>query len=169
MVLSDGSDFRAPGICSLEELPKEGYWAVLTTAREEEGRLLELHRSMGDRLIVPEVWKELLPDSPILISSAISGGDLRTRFRQAAEEHDCYLLPEPLGMRFPLPCRDGVGETVEVPDTQGFYSETLCCYYAHEPGSVILWDTEETMMQKTLLAKELGFLGCVETKNSAVK
>jgi len=160
MVLDTGKDFKNMAVCTLDDLPREGCWAILTKERTDEGRLKELSAEMGDRLSVQEIWKELLPEASLLISSAICGGDLRTRFQEAARERRCCLLLEPIRMRFPLPCLDGCGETiVEIPEGQHFYSDALCCYYAHTPTSMTLWDTEESLQQKVQLAKEAGFLG----------
>ena len=143
-------------LCTLDALPEEGFGAILTTNRQDEDRL----RQICDRFAVQEVWKELLPHAPLLISSAICGGDIRTRFEEAASKRRCCLLPEPIRMRFPLPCLDGCGEAVtELPDGPHFYSDVLCCYYAHTPSSMTLWDTEETMQKKIQLAKDAGFYG----------
>ena len=145
--------------CALHELPKDGVWAVSTTDRKEEGKLLALQEHMGKRLVVPEVWKEVLPETSILISSAISGGSLKERFASAAENRSCYLLIEPMKAAFPLPFPHGR----ELPCTYfpeySFFSKALCCYYAHFPGYVVLWDTEESLKQKIQLAKDMGFLG----------
>lgn len=143
-------------ICTLDDLPEEGPGAVLSENRNDEARL----RQLDSRFAVREVWKELLPDASVLISSAICGGDIRTRFEEAAKERRCCLLLEPIRMKFPLPCLDGHGEPVsELPDGPHFYSDTLCCYYAHTETAMTLWDTEETIEKKIQLAKDAGFYG----------
>lgn len=173
MVLPPISDFPEAQIFEISTLPSHEYGAVLTLDRNDEDALIEHSRIMRERLIVPEVWKELLPEASLLISSAICGGDITERFREAAMERLCWLLVEPIRMRFPLPCLDGCGEPVpRIPEGHHFYSEALCCYYAHFPDSVVLWDTESTLQTKLQLAKAAGFLGFVssdDNKNSAVK
>ena len=166
MVLSPVEDFPTAKITTLDELPKDGHWAVMTRSRRDEAALLHLQNIMKDRLIVSEVWKELLPQASIMISSAISGGSLKERFEEAVKGRSCWLLPEPMKATFPLPFPDGIElPNVYIPE-HGFYSEFLCCYYMHYFGiartHVVLWDTEETMTQKIQLAKALGFHGLVD-------
>ena len=123
--------------------------------------LLQLAES-GRRLLVPEIWQEALPQAELLVSSAMSGGDLKQRFRQLPG-HRCWLRLEPMRMAFPLPCPDGQGTVItDLPESSGFYAEALGCRYIHAPGQVILFDTEETMEQKILLAKACGFQGFVQ-------
>lgn len=123
--------------------------------------LLQLAET-GRRLLVPEIWQAALPQSELLVSSAMSGGDMKQRFRQLAHRR-CWLRLEPMCMAFPLPCPDGQGTAmVGLPESSGFYSEALGCRYIHSPGQVILFDTEETLEQKILLANDCGFLGFVQ-------
>lgn len=162
MIFSSDADFPQLQVSSLDTLPQEGHRAVLTTLRRNEGRLRELSAQMQERLVVPEVWKELLPDAPLLISSAICGGSIAERFSEAAAERSCWLLVEPIREVFPLPCRDGHGAPIcQLPEGAQFYSDCLCCYYSHSPKAVVLWDTEETLSRKLQLAKDAGFCGFV--------
>ena len=116
-----------------------------------------------DRLIVPEGWQGVFPRAALWISSAMSGGDLRQRFRELGNDCRCWLRIEPMAARFPLPCPDGQGSPVSgLPETEGFYSEALCCRYVHKPGEVILFDTEETLERKIALAKNAGFQGLLQ-------
>lgn len=152
--------FEVIPVCDPEDLPADGIRAVLTKDRQDEAALCALSAAMGERLCVQEVWKELLPQTTLLISSAICGGDIRTRFSQAAAERSCCLLLEPIRTRFSLPCPSGQGEPFsELPPKPHFYSEALCCYYAHKPPQLFLWDTEETLENKISLAGEAGFCG----------
>lgn len=154
------SDLPKIPVCAINALAPEGYAAVLTSNRNDEAQLIALSADMKERLVVQEAWKEILPKSSLLISSAISGGDLRQRFREAAAKRSCFLLIDPIKTTFPLPCPDGVGTPVsEIPPTPHFYSDALCCYYAHSKSSFTLWDTEETLLKKMQLAKDFGFLG----------
>ena len=123
--------------------------------------LLQLAET-GRRLLVPEIWQAALPQAELLVSSAMSGGDLKQRFRQLPGQR-CWLRLEPMRMAFPLPCPDGQGTTVtDLPESSGFYAEALGCRYIHAPGQVILFDTAETLEQKILLAKDCGFQGFVQ-------
>ena len=123
--------------------------------------LLQLAET-GCRLLVPEIWQAALPQAELLVSSAMSGGDLKQRFRQLSDRH-CWLRLEPMCMAFPLPCPDGQGTVItDLPESSGFYAESLGCRYIHAPGQVILFDTVETLEQKILLAKACGFQGFVQ-------
>ena len=171
MVLTPISDFPQAKPYPPDRLPDSGPCAVLTLDRNDELLLNRLAVEMQQDLIVQEVWKELLPEASLLISSAISGGDIRQRFHEAAAERPCWLLVEPVLTQFPLPCCNGVGTSVvQIPNGPCFYSESLLCYYTHSPGFMTLWDTEETLQQKMLCAKDAGFLGYVyENRNTAAK
>lgn len=141
--------------------------------RRAESRLTELAQALGPKLLVPEIWRDVLPQAGILISAALSGGTLQERLQEAGQEAPgrCWLRLEPVRMRFPLPCPTGCGEAL----TQGtldaklsgkrtFFSGALCCRYAYDlsdGAAMLLYDTQETLAQKTELAKEAGFLGAV--------
>ena len=147
---------------TLDALPREDDAAVLTLERGDEAKLLEYSSIMHEHLVVHEVWKEILPESSLLISSAICGGNIRDRFREAAKVRRCILLIEPVNHRFPLPCSDGCGEPLSrLLPLPCFYSDALCCYYAHTKTAFMLWDTEETLEKKIQLAKDAGFDGIV--------
>ncbi len=140
--------------------------ALLTRDRQSEAVLEQLALTLGSRLVLPEVWRDLFPQTGVLISSAISGGSLQARFREAAEQSPgrCWLLLEPMQTVFPLPCPTGQGSPAPMEHGNVFYSDTLCCQYTHflrnGTGYMLLWDTEETLQQKCMLAKDCGFLGC---------
>ena len=120
-----------------------------------------LYEKLGEKLLVAESWQTVFPKAGVLISSSISGGNLQTRFRQAAEAAPgrCWLALEQMSVSFPLPCPDGQGESVELPQEEGFYAESLGCRYIHSPDRAILFDTEETLEQKRNLAMNVGFSG----------
>ena len=136
------------------------HWADPTA----EVPLAALEKELGHKLLVPERWQYIFPQTGLLISSSISGGDLKSRFREAAERgpNRCWLLLEPMSMAFSLPCPDGQGQPVEPPEAKGFYSEALGCRYVHSPGQVILFDTDETLAQKRQWAMAAGFLGWLD-------
>ena len=149
--------------------PDSGPFAILTQNRDDEPILRSLAQQHGSNLVLPEVWSQLFPQTGVLISSAISGGVLKQRFQEAAQRypHRCWLLPEPISMEFPLPCPDGIGfETPRKDYVNCFFSEDLGCMYTHQIrntiGSMILWDTAETLLKKQHWAKQAGFLGTAD-------
>ena len=130
-----------------------------------EPEILHDLSGLSSRLLVPVSWQSLLPQAGLLVSSSISGGDLRQRFQTLADRRCCWLVPERLCRQFPLPCPDGQGFPLsEIPRDSGFYSEALGCRYVHRPQNVILFDTEETLEYKIHLAQECGFLGVFSTE-----
>ena len=135
-------------------------WADSTA----EVPLSMLWERYGKRLLVPEPWQAVFPEAGVLISSSISGGNLKARFQQAAEKAPCrcWLLLERMSMSFPLPCPDGQGRSVEQPQEEGFYAEKLGCRYVHTPERVILFDTDETLEQKRQWAMDAGFAGWIK-------
>lgn len=130
-----------------------------------EALLVSLSADWGSRLLVPALWRKILPQAGLLVSSAISGGELQARF-QSLPVQRCWLLDDPVSMEFPLPCPDGQGSSIaDIPPLKSFYSPALCCRYAHEPGKLYLFDTPETIAKKQLLARQCGFCGHVALKN----
>lgn len=142
--------------------------ALLTEDRADEAALTTLARERGPKLLVPEVWHQILPQAGILVSSSISGGTLQDRFREAAAAYPkrCWLLLEPVSMEFPLPCPSGIGKEITIIDYhQQFHSKELECMYSHfvrhGRGFMVLWDTEHTLLEKLELAQRCGFQGYV--------
>ena len=126
-----------------------------------EAPLSVLYEQLGEKLLVAESWQDVFPKAGVLISSSISGGNLKARFQQAAEvaQGRCWLLLERMSMSFPLPCPNGQGQPADPPREEGFYAESLGCRYIHSPDRAILFDTEETLEQKRNLAMNVGFSG----------
>ena len=171
MVLPPIPNFPQIPCCTLQTVPAcpEAPVAVLETARDKEAELRVLAEALGPKLVVPEVWRDLLPHAGILISSSISGGTLKNRFDEAIRTapRRCWLLLEQMQMEFPLPCPDGTGRRITVINYgNSFYSEALCCQYTHfccnHKGFMVLWDTRETLLTKLELARAIGFQGYVD-------
>lgn len=166
---SDGLIFAASTAALSMDVPEGCLLAANILSRDAEDKLLTLEASLGPRLLVPEVWRDILPQAGILICSSISGGTFTERMEDAerASPGRCWLFLEHLRMRFPLPCPSGVGEMIsqDALDTllttgQSFYSPELCCRYCYDlPKAMILYDTEDTWREKIKLAQSAGFAG----------
>lgn len=158
-----------------EQLPtsisQECYLAAYIYEEKAQDMLLALEDRLKDRLLVPEVWKNILQRAGILISSSISGGTLRERLHEASEALPgrCWLYLEHLRMRFLLPCPSGTGTEIcqdelnrIIAGKTVFYTPELCFQYCFEPtGSIILYDTRDTWIKKIHLAQEAGFCGVI--------
>ncbi|MBP3634095.1 MAG: hypothetical protein J6J43_05945 [Oscillospiraceae bacterium] len=158
--------FPRAAVYTPETLPNEptAPVAILTRDRVHEPLLQQYALKFSDLLIVPEIWKEVIPQAAIMISSAICGGEIKERFISAAKERPCWLLVEKICHRFPLPCLDAIGQSCDMPPIDGFYAASLCCHYSHgavPSGEMVLWDTEDTIQKKIQLAKDAGFHGFV--------
>lgn len=172
MVLQTLTDFYGGAhgaVCSCAPEPEE---ELLQSAQEAAYLVVDWPQPasqalavLGSRLVVPEGWAQLFPEAGLLISSAMSGGEIRQRFQDAAAHRQCWLQLQPMAVAFSLPCPDGQGVPVsELPKSDGFYSEALGCRYVHTPQQVILFDTEETLEQKIRLAQACGFAGMLTDK-----
>lgn len=188
MEIAVKSDFSVPETCAepcvlaSRQAPVQDLLALAWEGRtviadwedqQAEPKLTELAQTLGPKLLVPEIWKQVLPQAGILISSALSGGTLRERFKEAALEMPgrCWLKLEPVRMRFSLPCPTGCGTALsqEVLDKKlagkrTFFSEDLCCRYAYDlehGAAMILYDTRTTLAEKAGMAKETGFCGTI--------
>ena len=160
---------------TIENLPREipdgAYLAAEILCRDAEDVLLSFEEALGPRLLVPEVWREILPTAGILISSSLSGGTLRQRLEDAqrASTGRCWLRLERLRMRFPLPCPTGAGKDLTqneldrlLQNGPGFYSPEFCCRYLYDlPDGIVLYDTEKTWEEKIKLAQSVGFSGAL--------
>ena len=105
----------------------------------------------------------------MLISTAISGGDLRARILEALRRCPFLCLDaERICRSFPLPCPDGEGEPLGRRALEGllrrgaspqFSPELMCKAFTAEIGGetrMVLFDDRETLVKKAALAAELG-------------
>lgn len=170
LTLTDFSGTEHPAIWSSQPEPaepllramEEAEYAAIAWENPDGFPTLQALSGLGSRLLTTEYWQEAFPEAGLLISSSISGGDLEQRFRELSARRRCWLQLQPMAAVFPLPCPDGQGKPMDgLPESEGFYSKALLCRYLHSPGQVILFDTAETLEQKTLLAKECGFEGVI--------
>lgn len=152
-----------------ESIPDGVYLAAEIFSRDAEDILLSLEAALGPRLLVPEIWRNVLPTAGIMISSSLSGGILRQRLEDAerASPGRCWLRLERLRMRFSLPCPSGLGTALTqeelgrlLQNRPDFYAPEFCCRYCYDlPDGMVLFDTEETWAQKLMLAQSAGFSG----------
>lgn len=159
----------------IRSFPDEIYVLADIYEPEAEQPLLALEQQLGQRLLVPEVWRNVLQTAGILISSSLSGGTLRDRFAEAdlVAPGRCWLRLENLRMRFSLPCPDGCGTPLAENDLaqilsedSSFYSPELCCRYCYDlPDSIVLYDTAQTQQEKLTMAAHMGFCGAVLLDN----
>lgn len=152
-----------------KSVPDGAYLAAEIYPRDAEEMLLSLEAALGPRLLVPEIWRKVLPEAGILIPSSLSGGTLEQRLEDAerASPGRCWLRLERLRMRFPLPCPSGVGTEMTQDELDrllqngpGFYSPEFCCRYCYDlPAGIVLYDTDDTWDRKLELAQSAGFCG----------
>ncbi len=130
-------------------------------------RFCEILRRRGIRPVVSEQsWQEGC-GAAMLISTAVSGGTLEQRLREAkARSGEIWLDLERTRRLFPLPCPDGAGLPLSGDDLERllgggdtpFFSEALQCRIAvlRDPVRFLLFDDADTLLRKTALAQELG-------------
>lgn len=133
-------------------------------------RLDTAFRQQDLTLYVPEYYGRCIRYGTVLICTALSGGTLRHRLRDAVSQFaprpialDCQRL----AVDFPIPAPDGEG-TPLTPEQllrrmQGrsvFFSEELCArYFTYRTASgahLVLFDDYETLCRKVQLGIEIG-------------
>jgi hypothetical protein len=141
-----------------------GYCPALETARFCDGLL----RRGITPILTERAWRSGC-GAELMISTALSGGDLRSRLEEALERCPQLCLDlEKLCRSFPLPCPDGEGEPLSRQallaclrrGAKPAFSEELMCkaFHAELKGEMrfILFDDRETLCKKTRLAASLG-------------
>lgn len=134
----------------------------------------ELQRSLVLKqlaLYVPESYASAAPQAAVLIGTALSGGNLNERLREAAKQYGKRLAldVERVRMDFPLPCQSGKGIPLTASELEGlmekhrpaiFFSPDLCARYftyKSETGTrFVLFDDTETIRRKLRLGQEAG-------------
>ena len=145
-----------------------GHSPALETARFCDGLL----RRGLTPILTENAWQAGC-GAEMLISTAISGGDLRSRLEEARTRcGELCLDLERLCRSFPLPCPDGEGEELSPQalaghlrqGAQAAFSEELMCkaFTAQVKGETrfILYDDRETLCRKAALAASLGIRRC---------
>lgn len=154
------------------ELPSHGTVIAEISDQQAEEPLYRLSQQLGPRLLVPEVWQQLLPDAGILISSQLSGGTLAHRLGEAQSKLPgrCWLRLDPFAQCLALPCPTGCGTDVPREKLLGllrektiFYSSELGCSYLYDfPNGIILFRKENETEELSAIACQAGFCGTVE-------
>ena len=137
---------------------------ALETARFCDGLL----RRGISPILTENAWRSGY-GAELMISTALSGGDLPSRLEEALARCPQLCLDlERLCRSFPLPCPDGEGEPLTRQALQGYlrrglkpsFSEELMCkaFHVEEKGETrfILFDDRETLCRKVRLAASLG-------------
>lgn len=134
--------------------------AELDRAARRGGLSLWVHESDGDAL----------PECRVLVSTALSGGDLRTRLEACCRRFGgerIVLELQRLRMEFPLPCPTGQGKALSPEELRRLQGDNAV-YYSRELGSryftcrrgqetrFVLLDDGDTLRRKIALGEELG-------------
>ena len=155
------------------ECRRRGFSAVLAGfGRPSALDVLRFCDALLRRRITPilpeESWQEGC-GGELLLSSAISGGTLEERLREALRLcPDIALDLERLRHSFPLPCPDGQGEPISARTLEeqlraygsgSFSRELMCRALPVTEGAesrFLLYDDRETLCEKVRLAAALG-------------
>ena len=127
----------------------------------------------GWPLYVPEAYGEQVTGARVLISSALSGGSLVQRLRDAQEQYgrdrvvlavervaEDFYLPAPQGQGRPL-TREALNALLEERKPSVFFSGELCAHYftymSRDSGAhFVLFDDAGSIRKKLLTARSLG-------------
>lgn len=164
----------------LRECSRRGYsGAVLdfqTPVRADlerfAGRLARTLSANRRSLYVPESCTPAAPGAYAMISTALSGGSLQERLRDALQQFSgrAALLVERVRMDFTLPARTGEGTPLSAQELEAlmdqespsvFFSQDLCArYFTYSRGGqghFVLFDDGETIAHKLRTGTALGF------------
>ncbi|MFI3255129.1 MAG: hypothetical protein R3Y63_12475 [Eubacteriales bacterium] len=143
---------------------------------EAVASLAELCCGWGIPLIVPEAYGQVGEYPKVFISTAISGGSLEVRFRQAMEQYgrgrlvmdieamgEDFLLPAPKGVGEPLG-EDEIYEAIVRENADVFFSSELCArYFTYQNGEhslrFVLFDDQGSVREKIRLARQWKLWG----------
>jgi len=136
-------------------------------------RLDELFAQRGWTLFVPEAYGLCAPKALVLIPSALSGGSLEERLREAGERFgrdrlalalqrsaEDFSLPAPTGCGRPLSQQELESLCIRLRPSV-FFSHELCAryftYMTRENGAhFVLFDDPDTLRRKVEVARSLG-------------
>lgn len=153
-------------LCDFEGRP-------LTLLAEIVRTLAGLMQKRGWPLYVPEAYGSCADHTRVLISSALSGGSLVQRLREAVERYgpgrvvlavervaEDFYLPSPNGQGQPL-TREELRRMLEERSPSVFFSSELCAHYftymSRENGAhFVLFDDAGSIRKKLQVARGLG-------------
>lgn len=143
--------------------------SVLNQLARNLARLLP---RLGVTLFLPEWLAGHIPSCRVLIPSALSGGSLELRLREAASRYGCdrvVLAVERCTEDFTLPAPDGCGvplspsrfeSLVSHYNPHPHFSHPLCArYFTYCVGDsvhLVLFDDEDTFVEKIACARRAG-------------
>ena len=122
------------------------------------------------RLYVPECYATHLPQSKILLCTALTHGRLQQRLEEAAAQYTPQRIAldlQRLAMDFPLPAPNGQGTPLfpaalaqRCRGQNVYFSEDLCARYFTQQQNgcthFVLFDDAHTLRRKMALAQQLG-------------
>lgn len=133
------------------------------------GRLFQRNRLA---LYVPPIYANAAPGAVVPVCTALSGGNLTQRLREAVSARGAERLAldlERLAMDFPLPCpggqgrplsREALAELMAKERPSVFFSPDLCARYftytRQEETHFVLFDDADTLLQKLRVGQNLG-------------
>ena len=185
MVVGQG-DYRRPGDPALfcrevvQECRSRGFSGAVLDFEQRfpfwerlAGRLDEVLARQGLRFFVPESYGQAAPHAGVLISSALSGGTLSGRLREAGERFgldrvtlalersaEDFTLPSPTGCGTPL-SREELEHRLDTGRPCVFFSVGLCARYftymdASGGAHFVLFDDDDTMLRKVEEGRRAG-------------
>lgn len=165
---------------ALRECVRRNYSGViLDWESKSRGDLIMLTGSLSNlltrnRLVlyVPEHCATAAPSASVLVCTALSGGNLTQRLRDAASACGAGRMAldlERLIMDFPLPCPSGQGRPMRRDELAAlmarespsvFFSPDLCARYftycQEKETHFVLFDDADTLLQKLRIGGSLG-------------
>lgn len=164
---------------ALRECGRRGYQGVLADfdqppRPDRQAFLRKLGEALASSrrvLYLPERYMEPGFRAAVIIGTAVSGGSLSERLREAVQRwgsgNRLALDVERVRMDFPLPCPAGVGTPLSqkeletlLENASPFFSQELCArYFSYSQdgqGRFVLFDDAETLRQKLRIGTALG-------------
>lgn len=127
----------------------------------------------GWNLLVPEHYASCSPHAQVMISSALSGGSLELRLKEAQQRFgrervvlalqrsaEDFFLPSPTGGGRPL-TQEQLHRLMEERSPSVFFSRELCAryftYMSRDSGAhFVLFDDDQTLVKKVEVARSVG-------------
>lgn len=176
-LIEDGAELCA---AVLRECSRRGFTGVSLDFQERPRRdrlafAEKLQKALAERrlrLYVPESYAAAAPEAVVCIETALSGGNLKERLGEAAEQYhgQVALTVERLRMDFPLPCPTGIGRNLteeefrqlrEEHHPSSYFSPDLCArYFTYRQNGetrFVLFDDADTFRRKLRLGTEAGY------------